>query len=187
MTYRLHPIMHVASMLERSNAETIQYSIYRYKPQTILDTRQIFELSVSELSEAWLDSVISTLGEGQELALHSCYRVKKTLYHIPMIDLDCPPDELEFAKKELFKILPNKIFSGLKFYDSGRSLHGYGSYRMSRKEWTEFMGRLLLANMPSAPPVVDSRWVGHRLIGGYSSLRWSANSNYYLKLPELIN
>ena len=34
--------------------------------------------------------------------------------------------------------------------------------------------------------IVDSRWIGHRLIGGYSSLRWTNNTGMYRSEPSKI-
>lgn len=65
-------------------------------------------------------------------------------------------------------------------------MHAYGSGLISNKEWVQVMGALLLANLPNEKSIIDSRWIGHRLIGGVASLRWSANSDAYLKAPSLI-
>jgi hypothetical protein len=46
------------------------------------------------------------------------------------------------------------------------------------------MGRLLLLNLPEKPCLVDTRWVGHRLIGGYAALRWSAKM--HPRKPALV-
>lgn len=48
------------------------------------------------------------------------------------------------------------------------------------------MGHLLLINPRNGAEVVDTRWVGHRLIGGFGSLRWSNNSGQYLGLPTRV-
>ena len=54
-------------------------------------------------------------------------------------------------------------------------------------EWIKFMGSLLLLNIPGKIKIVDSRWVGHRLLGGYASLRWSNNTRQYKRFPVLID
>ena len=66
-----------------------------------------------------------------------------------------------------------------RFSNSGRSFHAYSLRLISPKEWREFMGRLLLLNLPGRSSFIDSRWVGHRLVAGYASLRWTANSEQY--------
>jgi hypothetical protein len=180
-----HPILHVLSVLERFGADTFQVSVYNYEPLTVLDVRETYDIPVKELSCHWLEERITGLNDGEEIAFHSCFWRKKSKYHIPMIDLDCDPAHLEIAKAELRKVLPLEIYSGLMFYNSGRSLHAYGSRGITHAKWVEFMGRLLLANLPKKPPVVDARWIGHRLIGGYASLRWSSNTAHYIKMPTL--
>ncbi|RTE64542.1 hypothetical protein EH243_16865 [Amphritea opalescens] len=129
---------------------------------------------------------LKSLAVGEELAFHSVYKKGQRKYHLPMIDFDCSVQDLKYAKATLYKILPNHIYSGLVFYESGRSLHAYGSTGLNNKQWIDFMGRLLLANLPNEPSIVDTRWVGHRLMGGFSSLRWSSNSGMYLKVPSRI-
>ncbi|NEX60635.1 hypothetical protein G3574_06065 [Noviherbaspirillum sp. 17J57-3] len=74
----------------------------------------------------------------------------------------------------------------IKLFSSGRSLHGYGINPLTPEEWIRFMGLLLLANHPSKPTVVDTRWVGHRLLAGYAALRWSRNTSHYLQLPQAV-
>lgn len=45
---------------------------------------------------------------------------------------------------------------------------------------------LLLQNPKNDRQIVDSRWVAHRLLGGYSALRWTAHQQQYLFEPRLI-
>jgi hypothetical protein len=48
------------------------------------------------------------------------------------------------------------------------------------------MGSLLLLNKPSGFKLIDERWVGHRIMAGYSALRWSCNTKQYKKMPTQI-
>ncbi|MFT7389033.1 MAG: hypothetical protein ACI8VC_002297 [Candidatus Endobugula sp.] len=187
MNLSYHPSNHVLEILKREPETNVQFSIYKYHPQTVLDERTIIEVSSRSIDFSWVKEKISSLRSDEELAFHSVYKKGRNIYHIPMIDLNCPPNELVLAKSKLAKILPHHIFAGLVFYDSGRSLHAYGSTALKNKEWIQFMGRLLLVNHPEEPTVIDTRWIGHRLLGGYSSLRWSSNSGMYLKIPQIIH
>jgi hypothetical protein len=45
----------------------------------------------------------------------------------------------------------------------------------------------LLQNPPLEAEVVDTRWVAHRLLAGYGTLRWTANQPRYLKEPRVVN
>jgi hypothetical protein len=71
-------------------------------------------------------------------------------------------------------------------YSSGRSFHVYYPTLITHDEWVRFMGSALLLNMTHHAPVVDQRWVGHRLIGGYAALRWSCNTKTYRSMPERV-
>lgn len=103
-----------------------------------------------------------------------------------MIDLSLD----EGMSKEVFyrmsRYLPKAMMLNMALYSSGRSFHAYSKTLLGRKEWYDFMGRLLLINPRNSNDVVDTRWVGHRLIGGFGSLRWSNNSGQYLGLPTRV-
>lgn len=180
-----HPISQIVKSI--SEDVVVEFSIYKYRPQSILDDREVFYEKISNLDEGWLDLKLKSLQEDKELALHSRFKLGRRYYHIPMIDFSCPVDDLENARKVLLSLLPKDLYESLSYYDSGRSIHAYGATPIVHNKWIEFMGRLLLVNLPGKPSFIDARWIGHRLVGGYSALRWSANSDYYLKVPEKIS
>ncbi|WP_238965580.1 hypothetical protein, partial [Pseudomonas sp. AF32] len=129
---------------------------------------------------------ISELEPNKELAFHSILRHNKKKYHIPMIDFKAPEDLIRNSINSLQKVIPKKIFNELVFYNSGRSCHAYSLKIISNAEWIDFMGRLLLVSHPHEEQIIDTRWIGHRLMSGFSSLRWSANTDKYLALPQKI-
>ncbi|RNF51540.1 hypothetical protein EBI00_06485 [Marinomonas hwangdonensis] len=184
MNIESHPISIVIDSIHE-NIE-LEFSIYKYQPQSIIDERKSFPVKKLDLSDSWLLDQLNRLNENEELAFHSKFKIGSRYYHMPMIDFNCKIEDIDKAKKVLSNLLPKEIFHSLSFYESGRSLHAYGSTPIPNTRWVEFMGRLLLANLPNEPSIIDTRWVGHRLVGGYSSLRWSANSDYYLKIPTKI-
>jgi hypothetical protein len=186
MRFEAHPLSHVLPFFKDKQDAEIQFSIYEYQPQSVFDTRTFIDVLAKDADENWVAQKLGSLSNGEELAFHSVYKKGKRKYHLPMIDFDCGLRELDYAKDILYKVLPNHIYSGLVFFESGRSLHAYGSTGLSNKQWVDFMGRLLLANLPNKPSIVDTRWVGHRLMGGFSSLRWSSNSGMYLKIPTHV-
>lgn len=51
---------------------------------------------------------------------------------------------------------------------------------------TKLLCLLLLLNPRSPRETVDCRWVAHRLLAGYSTLRWTAHQERYLKQPRLV-
>lgn len=188
MRFDNHPFNQVLELVKGTGCLELEleYSIYKYQPQSIFDIRATRNINFEGFSSGWLESVLSGLTGDEELALHSKIKQGKKVSHIPFIDLACSVEDIDLAKSSLRKVLPSHIYSGLIFYDSGRSLHAYGSCFLTKKKWIEFMGRILLSNFPDSETIVDNRWVGHRLLGGFSSLRWSSNSGHYQKLPEKI-
>lgn len=186
MNIKSHPIGFLKEALPKSKQIILEFSRYRYKPQSLFDDRSIFSLNYIELTDDWLSKTFDSLLPDEELAIHSAIKVDGKRYHIPMIDFCCTPKQLEEAKRIVSKLLPNNISSTLNFYDSGRSMHAYAASLLSPKEWIKFNGRLLLCNLPNKEPIVDSRWIGHRIIAGYSSLRISCNTPTYKKMPVKI-
>lgn len=187
MNYESSPLAHVMKLFGGKDDVCLEFSKYVYQPQSLMDKRTTFNIYSKDISAEWLDFQFSNLKLDEELALHSIIKVDGKTFHIPMIDFNCSKEHLELSRKCLLKVLDRKVVEGLKFYSSGRSMHGYGSYILKPGEWQKFMGRILLANLPGFPIVVDTRWVGHRIISGYSSLRLSNNTGDYLSFPELIS
>lgn len=181
-----HPISLLKSLRENhGDSLVLEFSRYAYAPQTVFDEREIFEAPILEVDSEWLSHEISSLKPGWELALNS--RVMDSrgrILHIPMIDFigrSC------LENYSLFEgVVGPGIAKRMTFFDSGRSFHSYAPILIRPGEWVNFMGRLLLLNLPGIPAVTDARWVGHRLMGGFSALRWSNNSGAYLHPPRAI-
>ncbi|OZG74746.1 hypothetical protein BTA51_03590 [Hahella sp. CCB-MM4] len=163
---------------------TLYYSIYSYIPQSISEIRFESTISLSNLTDHWLNNTLSTLENNRELSFHSKVTSEDVTYHIPMIDLGGRSDEI----KNLPVLGDLCEYWNINFsvYSSGRSYHCYGDRLISETDWVKFMGSLLLLNIPGKNKIIDNRWVGHRLIGGYSALRWSNNTNHYKKYPILL-
>ncbi|WP_256666165.1 hypothetical protein [Pseudomonas sp. B14-6] len=163
-----------------------ELSIYEYEPQSILDTREIFKIRAADFTQEAIENKIDNLAPNKELAFHSILRHNKKKYHIPMIDFQAPENKIRESISSLEKVIPKSIFNELVFYNSGRSCHAYSLKIISNSEWIDFMGRLLLVSHPHEDQIIDTRWIGHRLMSGFSSLRWSANTDQYLALPRKI-
>jgi hypothetical protein len=163
-----------------------ELSIYEYQPQSILDTRQTIRIKAAEFTQALIEQKIKELAPNKELAFHSIIRHNKKKYHLPMIDFKPPEHSIRNSINSLQKVIPKRIFNELVFYNSGRSCHAYSLKLISNSEWIDFMGRLLLVSHPDEEQIIDTRWIGHRLMSGFSSLRWSANTENYLALPQKI-
>ncbi|MFP6860177.1 hypothetical protein [Pseudomonas sp.] len=180
-----HPfflIRNLASTL--SDDAEFEFSIYEYEPQSILDIRETERIKAWDLSEELIENIINTLPNNKELAIHSAVRINKKLFHIPMIDFVTPEQEISGKIDTIRQLLPREIFNEISFYNSGRSCHAYSLKLIKHSDWVSFMGRLLLISKPNENQIIDTRWIGHRLLAGYSSLRWSNNSKQYLAAPK---
>ena len=180
-----HPFHFLSSLFRREDA-TFVLSKYVYTPDALMDEREFLRVSGYELTEDWVEKTVASLRPDQELAFHSTVHSGGRNWHVPMIDLSLE----EGMSKEVFyrmsRYLPKAMMLNMALYSSGRSFHAYSKTLLGRKEWYDFMGRLLLINPRNSNDVVDTRWVGHRLIGGFGSLRWSNNSGQYLGLPTRV-
>ena len=180
-----HPISVVYDLVDRYDLDLIlSFSRYRYTPRSLFDERETFTIAIGEVNLNWLSNELETLRAGWDIALNSLVvDGRGRSFHLPMIDFS--PQDFEIVRAaNLNEIVGRDVIREMIFFSSGRSFHGYGTKLLGQGEWIRFMGRLLLLNVPEAPSVVDSRWVGHRLLGGFSALRWSANSSHYKGLPE---
>lgn len=178
-----HPISLIQPWLQSADEDWLAtLSRYQYFPQQIEDRREIITVKLGVLTPNWLNDQLCSLPEGCELALHSVLRQGRRELHIPMVDFSAASIEPELVVDWAYRYLGIT----LKLFDSGRSFHGYGTELITRSKWIKLMGLLLLSNMPKEPPLVDARWVGHRLLAGYSALRWSYNSSNYLRIPTKI-
>lgn len=166
-------------------ASTIRLSYYKYTPQTLLDERTDYEAHRDYfLNPDFITSFLENCPPDHEVALDSIIIMQNgEIRHLPMIDMSTA-SKAHLSK--LMELLGEQLFNRFAWFSSGRSFHGYGSDLMSQSEWVRFMGTLLLGNKKDLKPTVDPRWIGHRLISGYSSLRWSKNTSHYLGLPNRI-
>ncbi len=179
-----HPKLVLDLLTERyGNNLLVEFSIYEDRPGLIDDRRRVFSMPASEVTNTWIAESFGSLAPRNELALNSCVVLPGGVAaHIPMVDFST---QALAQTNKLQAVLPEKLFDKMIWFDSGRSFHGYGTELITPKQWVELMGRLLLANRPGFPAIVDPRWIGHRLIAGYSALRWSRNSRKYLQIPRV--
>ena len=181
-----HPYWHLRAIIERfAEVAAVPFSYYEYTPRTVEDRRSSLIMPVEQfLDEAEVYRAMNDAGKRRELAVHSdLLMCDGRRLHLTMVDMSTS------ARAHLEKLrgfLGDNVFQRIAWYASGRSFHGYGESLLERDEWVKFMGLLLLANQPRLELTVDPRWIGHRLLAGYASLRWTCNTPYYLKLPRSI-
>ena len=160
-------------------------SYYTYRPQTVTDSRRMWQISSQEfLDDGHIETIFAETPPEQELAIHSDVRLQSgERHHLVMVDMSTS------ARAHLDKLrvfLGDHFFQQITWFASGRSFHGYGEDLLSEHTWVQFMGLLLLANQPRLEPTVDPRWIGHRLLAGHSALRWTRNTSHYLAPPARL-
>jgi len=180
-----HPFFFLLPLFQKKDA-IFSLSKYVYVPDSLFDQREYLAIPAEDFSEARINDEIASLRSDQELALHSTVRIKGKKYHIPMIDFSIEKSVERNVFDRMSRYLPKSLMLNMAMYTSGRSFHAYSTTLLGSKDWYDFMGRLLLVNPCRQPDIVDTRWIGHRLIGGFGSLRWSNNSRQYLGLPSRI-
>ena len=181
-----HPYWHVRNIaINKSIIRSLTLSYYIYRPQSSIDERETITISREQfLNFNYIQDIANFCPKDRNLAIHSLVECHDRIYrHIPMIDMSTQ-SRAHLQKLRFF--LQEDLFHEFIWFESGRSFHGYGSSLLTHDEWISFMGQLLLSNQKDLKPTVDPRWIGHRLIAGYSALRWTNNTFYYLKYPTLI-
>jgi len=180
-----HPRFIVHKLIELYGKEIVfVFSYYTYKKNTIEDVRHVFEVDAKDITDDYLLSICDSTPDGHNLAFHSTvYLANGKIKHIPMVDL---ATRAIGVINKVLNVLPDELLDQMVWYESGRSFHGYGTRLINSDDWIKLMGRLLLVNLPQQHPIVDPRWIGHRIMAGYSALRWTKNTDDYIKIPKLV-
>lgn len=99
--------------------------------------------------------------------------------HIPMINFH-PLKDVTLDDIKWFIVLSEPLTSGV-LLESGRYYHYYQVNLLSEEEWIQFNARFLMPMI-----LVRSRYIGHRLRDGYSTLRLTNDTTYKPKIPRVI-
>jgi hypothetical protein len=141
---------------------------------------QEFELPRDQVTVPVLQSLLSGLDPNFALGVSSRVRLYNgESRHIPMIDLTC--DKSADNQRTLIHVFRSIGQNRGVLLDSGRSYHYYGLELLDEREWLAFMGRSLLLT-----PLVDTRYIAHRLIDDYGRLRISTSKNKP-NMPVLVD
>lgn len=160
------------------------FSRYVYVPQAISEKREAFEAPAPECLSHF-ERARSSLKEREEIAFHSLIQSTRGSRHIPFLDMSC--ERIEDHIENLRPAFLDFGIQNFSVFQSGRSFHIYGHGLLrDQNELIRFMGRLLLLNLPKQERVIDERWVGHRLMAGYLTLRWTNNNPHYRMMPKLL-
>lgn len=161
-----------------------EFGLYQYIPKETRDYRYILRISGFNPLERIEDLFLDALKTSSDLAIHSkIYAKDQLIGHIPMIDLVGTPSEQDLINIRM--VFREFGIAGGSVFGSGRSFHIYGSTLISPTLLSVFFGRLLLLNDINHE-IIDSRWIGHRLMAGYGALRLTKNSTQYLSKPKFI-
>lgn len=176
-----HPIAFL-NQLEIPKHAVLTFSDYLYDKQSFSDIRSPFHFEKSSLNENWLINHVFSMDPRFELALHSSFEVDGEIFHIPMIDFT--PKRSEQNSLSALRKLSEFWKTDFLIFFSGRSFHAYGVRPITNADWIKFMGSLLLLNVRGTTnKLIDTRWVGHRILAGYAALRWSKNTSHYKGFP----
>lgn len=187
-----HPFSVVKKIINRYGHDLqFEFGKYIYRPGSLADERRFEFVDARDMTSAHIIDIIDALPSKRELSLHSRITTAAgEVKHIPMIDFD---QELKQLTKDPWhviniqsKYLPRKLFGTLHIFETDHSYHGYGTTLLTHEEWIWFMGTLLIFNQKCKHPIVDARWIGHRLRGGFASLRWSCNTTRYQRYPRFV-
>lgn len=174
------PLEFFEAVVERFQLDgTCTLGVYRYHPQSVQEERVDHEVSCREL-RAGYQRLLAATAAPMEIAINSRILTARGEVHVPLVDF-VEPDlaRVQPAGEELVAEFPA---SEAALFASGRSYHLYIGALLDAPDWVRFMGRILLLNPPRSADMVDARWVGHRLVAGYASLRWSALTPPYTAL-----
>lgn len=101
--------------------------------------------------------------------------------HIPMVDFRCEPTQIYLQK--ITEWMSEIDDAGGVVLRTTNSYHYYGISLLTDRQWVKFLGHCLLL-----VPDVDVRYLGHRLMEGWGSLRISRDprSGTSSNEPEVV-
>ncbi|WP_293796363.1 hypothetical protein [uncultured Pantoea sp.] len=181
----LNKIIHMANTDPiLASSEEVSFHLSKYIDDDKDPQRVIIEVKKKKINSQTFEEIISELKKNEELSILSVIKINNNIFHLPMVD---------FLSKKRASVSVNiaydiAMFWNMRFdiYDSGRSIHAYGTKLLSTPQWINFMGFLLLLNDKSGEKVVDTRWIGHRLMSGFASLRVTNHTGKHKSAPKYI-
>lgn len=183
-----HPSLPFVEFCRRCRIRLVEFGVYKYNPSTFQDERIIQRVPAESSITAFEQLSVDAARDGREVAIHSRVWLKSVdePLHVPMIDFFALPD-IHAAGDIRGTLQRYGVGNGGAFVFSGRSVHAYAWGLLTHAHWISFMGELLLVNRVDSDPVVDWRWIGHRLMAGYGSLRWTHNTASYKSGPRFVS
>jgi|SRR5882724_4190109 len=153
----LRILMHKGDYLPESLLS--QAIIHKHNPR-----ERSFSITNEEFVMHGAGSIIKSLEDDEGLAICSRVRVRNGYSaHLPMLDFACKPTKANCGAVEYMLRAIDQ--SGIVL-NSGDSYHFIGISLLTADEWLRFMGQSLLLT-----PLIDARYMGHRLYDGECYLR----------------
>jgi hypothetical protein len=184
-----HPCLVVEEIANRHGADLIfTYSRYEVAPpglQAVAPRSAVLRVPARDVTPDWIAHRFEELGPNEEMAWHSWVKCEDVGFHIPMIDFVDRPDRSVLCQLGPLLEAEMGLRGSLALFDTGRSFHGYFPDLIPERGWPKYLGQLLLLNEHDRPPVIDTRWIGHALVRGFTALRWSHNTDRYRAMPRL--
>jgi hypothetical protein len=122
-------------------------------------------VDANEVSAGGISKLINALSAHEALGISSaCVLTDGSSAHLPLLDFSLPAsvNNCSLVVESVKRLGLLNAF----VLESGRSYHVYGLRTLSEREWLGFMGRALLL-----APMIDVRFIAHRLIAGHAVLR----------------
>ena len=167
-----HPIDFVESLLAENNRIfELQLSRYRYHPQSLVEESTPYAVSVACLRDRY-EHLERDLKDDEDIAFDSLVRVQNkgiSKRHLALLDFQT--SDVLRVKRASEMLVSEYRAPRAAIVNSGRSYHLYMGLVLTHSAWVRFMGRTLLLNARGEPPTVDTRWIGHRLMGGHGDYR----------------
>jgi hypothetical protein len=191
LTLQGHPCLVMEEIAGRHGRDLIfTYSRYRVAPpgqQAKAPRSTVLRVAAHDVTPDWLADRFEELGPHEELAWHSWVQWKGVAFHIPMIDFVNHPSYSSLCEISRMLTAEMDLRGDFAFFETGSSFHGYFPDLITEQAWPRYLGQLLLLNEHERQPVIDTRWVGHALVRGFSALRWSHNTRRYQAMPRLLD
>lgn len=177
----LQPFFRDIALVLGSSA-MLEFSYYKYQPQTLEDERKLFKVNITDVTPEWFFEIHQKIEEGYELAMHSRVWNGNEMRHMLMADMAVKNSRMDLLPRRMY--LPSLQKSVQPHYfNSGRSFHSYVPVLTSDDDaLRKFFCDLLIHHSQ----LFDGRWMGHRLLAGYAALRWSCNTGQYRSAPRLV-
>lgn len=138
----------------------------------------IFTLGCESVSNEQLFTVLNNRPDTTAIEVISKVCRSTKIAHIPMLDVELAPNDENLSHLICcLRTLGERAGAVLL---SGASYHYYGYDLLTPNNWRKFMYLSLLLD-----EVVNTRWVGHRLIDGHANLRITPKGEYNF-IPYMI-